>query len=378
MPYKTSHHEGKRISYMWNNIFSPIENIKSVQVWELLIKQNCTCTLHEIHTHLANIDSAIFRAVTEYFHSIDAHWCNLPITTLMISSPGEVYAGKTLNYTTDTLPIELDNRFGVNKKIFLSESSQLYLELALSQTKLEKVFSIYNSFRKEKSDFSHLTEFQHIEFEWKVEFQQNIEIFSNLFKYIAEYLFVHNENDLLFFLSPVQLAEKQSLLKKDILRIKLRDALDMLYEDTWDEIYKQFSLKHFGSWEEIRLSELLESNYIVYDFPMLQIPFYHDIYEDEVDGHVIAKNADMILYGYREVIGSGQRIRNKEILLKKAEIFKLPPEDYLPYLTSRDHELYQTTSGFGLWWQRLVHWFTNQPMIGESTLFPRTHLIPNP
>ena len=64
--------------------------------------------------------------------------------------------------------------------------------------------------------------------------------------------------------------------------------------------------------------------------------------------------------------------------MKKAEIFNLPKEDYLPYLTSRDYTDYQTTSWFGMWWQRLTHWLTDQPYIYEATVFPRTHLVPNP
>jgi aspartyl/asparaginyl-tRNA synthetase len=111
---------------------------------------------------------------------------------------------------------------------------------------------------------------------------------------------------------------------------------------------------------------------------MLQIPFYHATAEKEVAGVPVAKNADFILYGYRETIGSGERIKNKDVLLKKAEIFNLPENDYLPYLQSRNYSDYTTTSGFGLGWQRLVQWITDQPYIYEATVFPRTHIIPNP
>jgi len=117
---------------------------------------------------------------------------------------------------------------------------------------------------------------------------------------------------------------------------------------------------------------------IVEEFPMLQIPFYHAVADKEIDGVPVAKNADFILYGYRETIGAGERVRDKNALLEKAEIFNLPKNDYLPYLESRDYTDYTTTSGFGLGWQRLVQWFTNQPYIYESTVFPRTHLVPHP
>jgi hypothetical protein len=44
------------------------------------------------------------------------------------------------------------------------------------------------------------------------------------------------------------------------------------------------------------------------------------------------------------VIGSGVRIADKATLLKKAEIFNLPQEDYMPYLSSRDDKFYEPTA----------------------------------
>jgi len=142
--------------------------------------------------------------------------------------------------------------------------------------------------------------------------------------------------------------------------------------------YKEFSLKYFWAWEEVKLTEILWANVIVEKFPMLQIPFYHAVAEEKVDWVPVAKNADFILYGYRETIWAWERIKDKEVLMKKAEIFNLPKDDYLPYLQTRDFEDYETTSWFGLGWQRLVQWLINQPYIYESTVFPRTHLVPNP
>ncbi len=378
MPYKANLDNNKTISYSWNKIFAPIENIQFASFQDIQPIDNSSEKRVQMLNHLARLDNAIFQATTTFFINRKAQWCNVPITTLMISSPWEVYAGQTLNYTTDALPIEIPQWFESNKRIFLSESSQLYLELALCEANIDEVFSIYNSFRKEKSDFSHLTEFQHIEFEGKVNFEENIWIFSDLFKFIIGYVMEHNQEDLQFFLTDEQLQEKKDIINKNMVRLSLREALNLLYDDTKDEVYKEFSLKNFGSWEEIRLGEILRGNYIVHSFPMLQIPFYHDVADEEIEGHPLAKNADMILHGYREVIGSGQRIRNKEVLLQKANIFNLPQEDYLPYLSSRDGINYATTSGFGVGRQRLMHWLTNQPMITHATIFPRTHLIPNP
>lgn len=364
--------------YMWNNLYKPSNiNYKEIEI-DLLKNRVSRVRLEDQFYHIANIDDWILKATVNYFSSIWSKRANLPLTTLMISSPWEVYAWQVLDYTTDTLPIEIPSRFWEDRRIFLAESSQFYLELLLLAKNMDQVFSIYNSFRKEKSDATHLSEFQHIEYEWKTDLEWNIKVFTWLYNAVFDYLVKNNSKDLLFFLSENTLDKKIELVKKWPIRITFRDALNLLYEATKDERYKEFTLKYFWTWEEVKLTEILDSNVIVEKYPMLQIPFYHAVAEEQYEWVPLAKNADFILYSYRETIWAWERIKNKEVLMKKAEIFNLPKEDYLPYLTSRDYTDYQTTSWFGMWWQRLTHWLTDQPYIYEATVFPRTHLVPNP
>lgn len=364
--------------YMWNNLYKPSNiNYKEIEI-DLLKNRVSRVRLEDQFYHIANIDDWILKATVNYFSSIWSKRANLPLTTLMISSPWEVYAWQVLDYTTDTLPIEIPSRFWEDRRIFLAESSQFYLELLLLAKNMDQVFSIYNSFRKEKSDATHLSEFQHIEYEWKTDLEWNIKVFTWLYNAVFDYLVKNNSKDLLFFLSENTLDKKIELVKKWPTRITFRDALNLLYEATKDERYKEFTLKYFWTWEEVKLTEILDSNVIVEKYPMLQIPFYHAVAEEQYEWVPLAKNADFILYSYRETIWAWERIKNKEVLMKKAEIFNLPKEDYLPYLTSRDYTDYQTTSWFGMWWQRLTHWLTDQPYIYEATVFPRTHLVPNP
>lgn len=366
------------IWYVGNNINHPCE-IDPKDFNESCLSNRVSRIHNEnMFSHIANIDNWIFAATVLYFQKIWAKWANVPLTTLMISSPWEVYAGQVLDYTTDTLPIEIPEWFGNKRRIFLAESSQFYLELQLLIKWLDQVFSIYNSFRKEKSDATHLSEFQHIEYEGKIDLEQNINIFIELFNYIWFYLVEHNKNDILFFISEEELLFKNDLVKKWPIRLSFDEALDILYNATNNEKYKEFSLEYFGTWEEVKLTEILWGNVIVEKFPMLQIPFYHAISSEEINWVPLAKNADFILHWFRETIGAWERIKDKEALIKKADIFNLPKEDYLPYITSRDYDDYTVTSWFGLWWQRLTQWITNQPYIYESTVFARTHLTPNP
>ena len=329
------------------------------------------------YQRLHDIDNSVFDASVDYFRSIGASWCNLPITTKMISSPGEVYAGQKLDYTTDALPVDL-NWFDVGN-IFLAESSQFYLEMRLIIEELSQVYSIYNSFRKEKVDFSHLAEFQHIEYEGKVDMEENIKILIGLIRHITKYILKNNRGSLSYYLTDDEInLLSTSFEPENIERLTFRQALDILAEKLGDDKYKAHSLRHFGSYEEVALTRIVGKHCLVTEFPLQEIPFYHVGGVIAENGKQYAKNADLILLGYREVIGSGQRITDLDTIRKKAEFFNLPPEDYEPYINMRKLDSYKTTSGFGLGWQRYTQWLLKMPYIWQMSHVPRSEHAPKP
>jgi len=147
-PYTAN--EDKTISYKGNRVFKPIRDVGSVKIplveFERRVKQ---FESNKMWKHVARINHQINISTNNYFDELGALFTTLPLTTRMISSPGAVYGKEAINYTTDTCPIKL-NWFDLPTEIFLSESSQIYLELILMQEDIHKVYSIYNSFRKEK------------------------------------------------------------------------------------------------------------------------------------------------------------------------------------------------------------------------------------
>jgi aspartyl/asparaginyl-tRNA synthetase len=295
----------------------------------------------------------------------------------MISSPGEVYAGQKLNYTTDALPVSLD--WFDKGSIFLAESSQFYLELRLIIDQIEKVYSIYNSFRKEKADFSHLAEFQHIEFEGKVSFEKNVSTFVGLLDHITKHIVKHNKTDLSYYLTDDEIGSLTKAFDvSNIHKISFCDAMDLLASKLNDSKYTSYTMKNFGAFEEIALTRFVGKHCLVVDFPLEEIPFYHDESFLDKNGKKFAKNADLILYGYREVVGSGQRITDLEAIRNKAKFFNLPLEDYEPYIELRNLESYKTTCGFGLGWQRYTQWLLKMPFIWEMSHIPRSEHLPRP
>ncbi|MFH1376988.1 MAG: amino acid--tRNA ligase-related protein [Candidatus Woesearchaeota archaeon] len=368
-PYTTN--KDGTISYKGNKVFKPIKNINSIDVpieeFEKRVEQFNT---DKMWGHIAKINHQINMSANLYFEELGSTFTALPSTTRMISSPGAVYSKEAVNYTTDTCPITI-KWFELPNEAFLSESSQIYLELALMQKGIDSVYSIYNSFRKEKADATHLSEFHHIEYEGKVDQIKNETIALGLIKRIILDLLKNNKEDLEYFLSNERLKELEEFAEKimDIPKITFKEALNLLFKETGNKKYKEFSLKHFKSWEEVKITEILGNMILIREFPLLEVPFYHAV----VDGREpkVANNADIIWSGYREIIGSGHRVRSEKELEEKSEIFNLPKEDYEPYLQTRKSKNYKATSGFGLGWERLLQGLLEMPFIWSANQFPR-------
>src|SRR3989344_5909405 len=368
-PYTAN--KDRTISYKGNKIFSSIVDISSIKVPINEIEDRVNQFVKdEMWSHIAKINHRINISTNEYFDSIDALFTTLPLTTKMISSPGAIYGKEAINYTTDTSPITL-KWFNLSDTAFLSESSQIYLELAMMQKGIDQVYSIYNSFRKEHADATHLSEFHHIEYEGKVSQEQNERVILNLIKKIVADLLEKNKEDLAYFLTEEKLKELKNFAEniQTIPRLTFKEVLDVLYKETGDKKYKDFTLKNFGSWEEIKITEIMGNMVIIREFPLLEVPFYHAALNGK--NLKVADNSDFLWPGYREIIGSGHRVRSEKELQEKARIFNLPRKDYEPYLQTRKFSNYKETSGFGLGWERMLHGLLEMPFIWTVCQFPR-------
>jgi aspartyl/asparaginyl-tRNA synthetase len=369
-PY-TAKEDGK-IAYKGNKVFAPIDDISAAEFGKGGNERAKHLKEDQMWSRISRINHSIFQSTADFFAKKKALFTALPLTTRMISSPGAFYGREAISYTTDTCPITL-NWFDLPDKAFLSESSQIYLELALMQERTNQVFSIYNSFRKEKADATHLSEFHHIEYEGKVSQVENEDTSLDLIGKIIKDLLKKNKEDLAYFLDETKLRELRRLADRirDIPRITFREALDVLYKHTKNPNYKDFTAKHFGAWEEVKLTEIFGTMLLIKEYPLLEVPFYHA----RVDGKEpkVANNADIIWPGYREILGSGHRVRSTAELEEKARIFQLPRDDYGPYLQTRALPGYTPTSGFGLGWERILHGILEMPFIWSAAHFPRVH-----
>ncbi len=380
IPFEARREAGERvIAFLGSKASQAVADVRRVQ----FPRDGFPSRVEELPTNahwkwLHVIDRVIFRATVDFFHNIGADWCNLPVTTRMISSPGEVYAGRTLDYTTDTLPVSL-SWFDVSRPIYLSESSQFYLELRLLVPGVNKVFSVYNSFRKERADFCRLAEFQLIEYEAVGDGRENEETVRGLLRAITGAVVNECPEALAHYLGEGEIATLSGAFDEmQFQDMTLEEALEALRRDTGDDRYAELSLKHFGAWEEIRMTQIVGKHVILREFPCMEVPFYHACQDGAGAECSLARNADFILAGYREVVGSGVRISDSAALLKKARIFNLPEQDYKPYISTRGVATYRQTAGFGLGWQRYVQWLLKLPCIWMACHAPRGDGEPTP
>ncbi len=370
-PYEANKDKG--IRYVGNNVFSEIADITKIEFSDKEFRNRVEMfSKDKFWKHSVLIQNSIIQTTNQFFNNLGAIYINLPLTTKMISSPGAVYGKEAINYTTDTNPIKL-KWFDLEGDIFLAESSQIYLELSLLVNDITQVYSIYNSFRKENADATHLSEFHHIEYEGRISQEANKVIITNLINKYCSDLLENNEENLRYFLDNEDLIELDKLSKlKTINTITYKEALEALYLDTKDDNYKKFTMANcFGSWEEIRLTQIFDSMLYISEFPLLEVPFYHAQIDNKEPA--VANNADIIWPGYRETIGCGHRVRSVQELKEKSRIFCLPEEDYAPYMQSRENNSYKPTSGFGLGFERLMQGMLKLPFIWNAVLFPRVH-----
>lgn len=371
MPYSAE--DAGRIDYVGNEVFDPIRDIQSETRFVDDVPDRVAHLREQGYWEpLANLNHHVYQAATDYFDRLGSRYTLLPLTTRLISSPGAVFGSEALDYTEDTSPITVE-WFDLEETAFLSESSQVYLELALTQGDLDHVHSIYNSFRKEEADNTHLAEFHHIEYEGQVDKARNEEIVEELLVSILDRLLTRGREDLATFLDDDAVVDLADLRDDPVRTVTFDRALELLREDTGDERYEAFTEAHFGDWEEVRLTELFDGRIVkVENFPLFEVPFYH-AEADNGGGPRVAKNSDFIWPGYRETVGTGERVASHEAVEEKAEVFNLPQEDYDPYIRARSFDSYERTSGFGVGWERLVQGILRMPSIVSVSHFPRVH-----
>lgn len=298
-------------------------------------------------TAIFKIRNTIFSAVHEYFRNNGYYEVQCPMFITVA-----VEGGSTL------FPVEY---FG-NKKVYLTQSSQFYLETLIYS--LEKVYTIAPSFRAEKSRTRrHLTEFWHAEAElaWSG-IKDIMRVEEELVSYVIRRVLDKNLEELEFLGRNISFLEN---IKPPFYRMTYDEVIDWLNNKgikiKWGE--------DLGADEERVFTEGFDKPIFVYGYPVSVKAFYH---KNDPENNAVTLSADLLApEGYGEIIGGGERIEDEKELVKKIIDFGLNPDDYKWYIDLRKYGSVPH-AGFGLGMDRLVMWITGVESIIDTIPFPRT------
>lgn len=353
------------ISYLGNELCDPIDSIAAGECdFSDVPDRVSNFDEQDRWSHITEINDGIHSATVDYFESLGAKFALLPITTRLSSPPN-----------SDGDDVYAVDWFG--QETYLSVSQQMYLESFLIQKDVDQAYSITNASRREKADETHLSEFHHIEYEGAVDHEECDQVALNLIKHILDHLLDHHRSNLDYFLAESEIERLEEIHRADPKFITLREAMDVLLEETGDEKYEELSMEHFGDWEEVFVSEYFGDRLVcVRDYPLAETGFTGQPNPDsEYD---VAKISNVLWPGYREVVDVEERLNDPSAVRSKAEYLDVPESVYEPYLSLRESDTYQRTSGFGFGWDRLLQAILQMPTIFSASHYPRVHAHTRP
>lgn len=255
------------------------------------------------------------------------------------------------------------NYFG--KKGYLSQSWQLYGEAIMGG--FGKCFTISPTFSAEESRTrKHLAEF------WQLEVEIPFCDFENVMKIEEELVHFVIENIIKSCKKELEIIGRDPAdLKKFVKPFK-----QITYEETLKILEKEKMKIEWGcvlgADEEDKLTKNFDVPFFVTHLPKEIVAFYHK--EDGKNSKTTLSGDLMAPDGYGNIsfcgAGIGERIENKEEILKRMKELKIKPENYQWYIDLHRWGNVQH-SGFALGIERFVMWICKLKNIRSASLFPR-------
>lgn len=259
--------------------------------------------------------------------------------------------------TTELFEVEYFDR-----KAYLSQSGQLYLEAAIFS--LGKVFDFGPVFRAEKSKTRrHLTEFWMMDAEMAFhDYKDNMKVQEELICYILERVLKENKNELSILERNIESLEK---IKSPFIYKTHKEVVEELQKMGSD--IKQG--EDLGADDETILTKKYDNPIFVTKYPKAVKAFY--MKEDPEDKDVVLCSDLLAPEGYGEIIGGSEREVDYNILMQKIKEKNLDPKIFSWYLDLRKYGSVQH-SGFGYGLERIVAWVCGLKHVRETIPFPRT------
>jgi len=259
--------------------------------------------------------------------------------------------------TTELFEIDY---FG-ERKGFLSQSGQLYLEAAIAS--VGRCFDFGPVFRAEKSKTRrHLIEFWMMDAEAAfADHEMNMAFQESLIISLVKHVLKQCQQELAL------LERDQEPLKKidgPFVRMSHAEAVKRLRENGSDI----GDMDDLGADDETVLTQMHERPIFIEKYPAAVKAFYM---KRDPENEELVLNSDLLApEGYGEIIGGSQREDDYEILLQRIQEHGLPEKEFAWYLDLRKYGSVPH-SGFGFGLERIVAWVCGLHHVRETIPFPR-------
>jgi len=305
---------------------------------------------------LMELQHSITIFTTDFFNKNGLKNIHLPVTTGSISSP--------MGLGSDSIPVKV-NIGGV--ETYLADSMQFLLEYGCRLNN-EGCYYIMPSFRGEEADERHLCQFFHSEAEIPGTLEDVMLIVEEYITYLAQNILESNGDDIIKVTGDIEHIKGLAEYGKRLPRMSLDDAVSFLdkYNTNKDLfITNPEGFRTLTSKGEKVLIEKFGGFLWVTHFDHLSVPFYQAFDNDKSK----ALCADL-LFGIGEVIGCGQRHKNKEEISQALDYHNVSPYEYEWY-TMMKEEFPLLTSGFGMGVERFILWLLKHDDIRDCQIVPR-------
>lgn len=346
-----------------------------------------------------NTFAAVFRirhalafAIHEFFNKKGFVYLHTPIITSSdAEGAGEMFRVTTLDL--ENLPKTQQGKVNFEEDFFgkstnLTVSGQLEGELGAMA--FSDIYTFGPTFRAENSNTTrHLAEFWMIEPEMAFyDIEDNMNLAEEFIKYLIQYVFDNNKEDLEFLDNRLR-EEEKSLPQDKRSELGLIDKLKFVVDSPFERItyteaidilmaspvYKKKKFKFEVKWGIDLQSEheryLVEKHFkkpvIVTGYPKDIKAFYM---RQNDDGKTVAA-MDILAPGIGEIVGGSQREERLDFLLKRMEEMHIPSQEMDWYLDTRRFGTVPH-AGFGLGFERMVQFVTGMGNIRDVIAFART------
>ncbi len=290
------------------------------------------------HRLVIELGDVLTRATVEFSHRAGLRATHLPLTTRTVTCPTGV--------GSDSEPVPVDVG-GI--QTFLADSAQFLLEYGCRLAP-GGCYCILPSFRAEKPDATHLSQFVHSEAEIPGGLDDLIAHVEAYVRFLAARILHESGSVLADAIGDVGHLERMAGSDGAFARLTFREAVSLLSDDPG------FLNGAGGAWAitrrgEQRLLDVAGEFVWITHFDHLSVPFFQAFADD---GHRSACNADL-LFGVGEVVGGGERHATGTDVRTALRLHKVPESDYSWYARMKDR-LPMRTSGFGLGMERFLLW----------------------